>query len=64
MLNKLTQEPQKILIINDINVDINVMVDAVKKTRINVKEIETLYFGPNNKEEFPSLQLDIERHGP
>ena len=64
MLKQLTEQPQKILIINDINVDINVMTDAVKKSRINVKEIETLYFGPDNKEEFPSLQLVIERHGP
>ena len=64
MLQELTNSPQKILIITDANVDIKVMVDAVKKSKINCGEINTLFFGPDNKENFPDIQLNIERHGP
>lgn len=64
MLNELSRDPQKILLITDANVDIEVMIDAVKKSKINCGEIRTLFFGPENKEDFPELQLNIERHGP
>lgn len=64
MFEELTKTPQKILIITDANIDINVMVDAIKKTKINCGEINTLFFGPQNKEEFPKIQLVIERNGP
>ena len=64
MLNELTKQPQKILLITDANVDIEVMIDAVKKSKINCGEIRTLFFGPENKEDFPELQLKIERNGP
>ena len=64
MLNELTRDPQKVLLITDANVDIEVMVDAVKKSKINCAEIRTLFFGPENKEDFPELQLKIERNGP
>ena len=55
MLNELTKEPQKILLITDANVDIEVMIDAVKKSKINCGEINTLFFGPASKEDFPEL---------
>ena len=64
MLNKLTESPQNILLITDANIDINVMIDAVKKSKINCGRIDTLFFGPKDKEDFPDLQLNIERHGP
>ena len=35
MLQELNKTPQNILIITDANIDINVMVDAVKKSKIN-----------------------------
>ena len=64
MLKQLTERPQKVLVINDVNVDIDVMTQALKKTKINVGEIRTLFFGPKEKSEFASFQLDLERHGP
>ena len=64
MLKELSTNPQNILIITDANIDINVMVDAVKKSKINCNEIKTLFFGPANKEDFPDLQLQIEKNGP
>ncbi len=64
MLNELTKEPQKILLITDANVDIEVMIDAVKKSKINCGEINTLFFGPASKEDFPELQLKIETGHP
>lgn len=64
MLNELTSNPQKIMIITDANIDINVMIDAVKKSKINCGEIKTFFFGPENKEVFPKLQLQIEHNGP
>lgn len=64
MLKELTSSPQNILIITDANIDINVMVDAVKKSAINCGTINTLFFGPADKEDFPDLQLNIERNGP
>lgn len=64
MLEELTKSPQKILAITDANIDINVMVDAIKKSKINCGEIKTLFFGPASKEEFPKPQLEIEHNGP
>ena len=64
MLNELTQNKQNILLITDANVDIEVMKDAISKSRINCGEIRTLFFGPEDKEDFPALQLQIERNGP
>ena len=64
MLNELTKEAQKILLITDANIDIEVMKKAVEKSKINCGEIRTLFFGPADKEDFPELQLNIERNGP
>ncbi|MBQ6560070.1 MAG: 2-hydroxyacid dehydrogenase [Erysipelotrichaceae bacterium] len=64
MLNELTKEPQKILLITDANVDIEVMKQAILRSKINCGEIRTLFFGPEDKEDFPELQLNIERNGP
>ena len=64
MLQELSNSPQKILIITDANVEIDVMVDAIKKSKINCGEINTLFFGPDNKEDFPDIQLNIEKNGP
>lgn len=64
MLDQLIQKPQNILIINDVNVDIEVMKEAIHRTKINVGRIDTLTFGPTDKSEFASFQLDLERHGP
>ena len=64
MLKELSEKPQKVLCITDANIDIDVMVDAVKKSKINCGEINTLFFGPQDKEDFPDLQLKIERNGP
>ncbi|MBO4358521.1 MAG: hypothetical protein J5796_01835 [Erysipelotrichaceae bacterium] len=64
MLQELTKSPQNILIITDANIDIDVMVDAVRKSVINCGRIDTLFFGPEDKEDFPDLQLNIEKNGP
>ena len=64
MFKELSTKPQKVLCITDANIDINVMVDAVRKSNINCGEINTLFFGPQDKEDFPDLQLKIERNGP
>ena len=53
MLEELSKSPQNILIITDANVEIEVMIDAIKKSKIECGEINTLFFGPDNKEDFP-----------
>ena len=64
MLNELSLNPQNVLLITDANVDIEVMKDAVLKSKINCGRIDTLFFGPANKEDFPELQLKIETGHP
>lgn len=64
MFESLTNTPQKIVIVNDANIKEEVMVDAIKKSKINCGEIKTIFFGPQSKEEFPDLQLNIEKNGP
>ncbi len=60
MLNELSLNPQNVLLITDANVDIEVMKDAVQKSKINCGKIDALFFGPADKEDFPELQLKIE----
>ena len=64
MLNELAQSPQNVLLISDCIVSEEVMMEALHKTDIMIGEVRTLYWGPENKEDFVQLHLDLELNGP
>jgi len=64
MLEELSKNPQKILILEDPNVPAEIMVDAIKNSKINCGEINVVHFGPKTPNEFPPLQLEVEKNGP
>ncbi len=64
MLDHLKEEGQVVLVVNDTYMDIDVMCDAIVQSGINAKEIRRCTFGPKDKGDFATIQLELETNGP
>lgn len=64
MLDYLTKDPQKIVVIGDTYVDPDTMIVAITKSKIKVDHIVKLFWGEDNKEIFTKRALNIEKNGP
>lgn len=64
MLDFLSDDPKKIVVVGDVFVSPDTMEEAVRKSRIKSGEIVKVFWGNDDKQLFAARQLNIERNGP
>ena len=63
-MKRLCEKPMKAVVIGDLMISPDTMEDAIKKSKLQIKEIKKIFWGPENTDEFAKQQLKIERQGP
>ena len=64
MFNSLEHTPQRIVIVGDTHVSSDIMEDAVRASRMKIADIKKVFWGPTDKTEFATQQLQLEKNGP
>lgn len=64
MLEELSQNKQNVIVIGDVFVSCETMADAIRKSSIQVGELQEVFWGENTIESFSKKQVNIEKNGP
>lgn len=64
MLDFLRDEPQNVVLVEDMNVSADTMEEALRASGVRVAKVSRAFWGPNDSDGFAAKQLHMEREGP